>query len=442
MLKVSPNQHFLMTDDGKPFFWLGDTAWELFHRLTLAEAEHYLENRRRLSFNVIQAVVLAEMDGLHTPNANGDLPLIDDDPARPNEAYFRHVDAIIDLAAQKGLYIALLPTWGDKVFRLWGAGPQVFTVENALIYGKWIGARYADRPNIIWVNGGDRPETRNGVDYALAIWRSMAQGMRESIGADALMTYHPMGGASSSAHFHAERWLDVNMWQSGHSMTDTPVWDMIASDYARQPVKPVLDGEPNYEDHAINPFTRRWSPEMGCFTDYDVRKQAYRAVFAGACGHTYGHHSVWQFYTPQRTPVNFPQNHWQQAIERPGAAQMKHLPALLQSRPYFERIPDQSLIASPNGNGASHMQATRAADGSYAFVYIPQANQPFTVNTTSLTGDALAAWWFDPRSGTAQALGTLKRQPQVSFTTPDSGPDWVLVLDDAARGYGLPGAFR
>lgn len=442
MIKVSPNHRFLMTEDSKPFFWLGDTAWELFHRLTLDEAEQYLENRRRLAFNVIQAVALAEFDGLHTPNPNGDLPLLDDDPTRPNEAYFRHMDAIIDLARQKGLYIGLLPTWGDKVFRLWGAGPQVFTVENAFSYGKWIGARYADRPNIIWINGGDRPETRNGVDDAIEIWRSLARGLRESIGSDALMTYHPSGGASSSTIFHADDWLDLNMWQSGHSMVDTPVWNMIAADYARQPVKPVLDGEPNYEDHAINPFTRRWSPEMGCFTDHDVRKQAYRAVFAGACGHTYGHHTVWQFFTAQRSPVNFPQNNWQQAIERPGAAQMKHLPALLYSRPYFERIPDQSLIASENGSGASHMQATRASDGSYAFVYIPQANQQFTLNSASLSGKALVAWWFDPRLGTVQSLGSLERTAQMHFTTPDNGPDWVLVLDDAARGFSIPGSLR
>ena len=92
--------HFLVTESGQPFFWLADTAWELFHRLNRAEAEHYLETRRRQGFNVIQAVILAEMDGLHVPNANGHVPLLGDDPTRPNEFYFRYVDEIIRLAAE------------------------------------------------------------------------------------------------------------------------------------------------------------------------------------------------------------------------------------------------------------------------------------------------------------------------------------------------------
>jgi hypothetical protein len=141
---VSANRRFLQTETGAPFFWLGDTAWELFHRLTVEEAEFYLENRRRKGLNVIQAVALAEFDGIRTPNAYGDYALTDEDPTRPNEAYFRHVDAVIDLAAAKGLYVGLLPTWADKVTPMWGAGPAIFTVENAHSYGRWLGARYKD----------------------------------------------------------------------------------------------------------------------------------------------------------------------------------------------------------------------------------------------------------------------------------------------------------
>src|SRR3954452_8816814 len=102
-VQVSANRRFLQTVDGQPFFWLGDTAWELFHRLTLEEANDYLEKRQTDEFNVIQAVALAEFDGLETPNAYGEKPLKDNDPAQPNGAYFRHVDAVFDLAAEKGL---------------------------------------------------------------------------------------------------------------------------------------------------------------------------------------------------------------------------------------------------------------------------------------------------------------------------------------------------
>src|SRR5262249_18837819 len=91
-LRVSENRRFLVRADGTPFFYLADTAWELFHRLDFEQAEDYLENRAAKGFTVIQAVALAEFDGLTEPNANGDLPLIDQDPARPNAAYFEHVD--------------------------------------------------------------------------------------------------------------------------------------------------------------------------------------------------------------------------------------------------------------------------------------------------------------------------------------------------------------
>ena len=189
-IRVSANQRFLMTEHGEPFFWLGDTAWELFHRLSLPEAEHYLDVRRQQGFNLIQAVALAELDGLHTPNANGHIPLAGDDPTRPNEFYFRHVDAIIRMAAEKGLYIGLLPTWGDKVHaRLWGIGPVIFNTDNARIYGRFLGERYRNDPNIVWILGGDRPA--EGYE---AIWTAMAQGITEGLGFKPFFTYHPLKG--------------------------------------------------------------------------------------------------------------------------------------------------------------------------------------------------------------------------------------------------------
>ena len=133
-LKVSENKHFLMFEDGTPFFYLGDTGWELFHRLTKEETEKYLENRRSKGFTVIQAVVLAELDGLNTPNAEGNKPLINNNPLTPNEKYFEHVDWVLKKAEEKGIFIGMLPTWGDKWNQKWGVGPQIFNPGGNL-YG-------------------------------------------------------------------------------------------------------------------------------------------------------------------------------------------------------------------------------------------------------------------------------------------------------------------
>lgn len=120
-LKVSDNKRFLVHENGKPFYWLGDTAWELFHRLNREEAEKYLKNRAEKGFTVIQAVALAELQGLKDPNPYWELPLENFDPTKPRDAYFQHVDWIIDKAAELGLYIALLPTGAIKYSKIIGA---------------------------------------------------------------------------------------------------------------------------------------------------------------------------------------------------------------------------------------------------------------------------------------------------------------------------------
>ncbi len=429
---VSANQRYLVTEEGKPFFWLGDTAWELFHRLNLEEAKEYLSNRAAKRFTVIQAVVLAEFDGLRIANANGDLPLIDNDPTHPNEAYFNHVDAIVELAANLGLYIGMLPTWGDKVTAMWGSGPVIFNPENARIYGSWLGKRYAKMTNIIWILGGDRPAATETEDY-LPVWRAMAEGIDEGVGFRVLKTYHPMGGYSSSHWLHEERWLSINMMQSGHGGGhDVPVWDMVTQDYGLKPVKPVLDGEPNYEDHPVSPWPK-WDPANGYYRDYDVRKQIYRSVFAGACGVTYGHHSIWQFFQPGRDPITYPDRFWNEALDRPGACQVQYLRALIESQPYMGRIPDQAMLVSDPGSGGEHMQATRDKDGRYALVYCPTARE-VTVKLDIFKENSVYASWYDPRTGQYQAIGGFPNKGTKTFTPPPDGPDWVLVLETKAPG--------
>ncbi len=433
-IKVSQNGRFLATEQDRPFFWLGDTAWELFHRLTREEAEEYFSNRAGKRFNVIQAVALAEVDGLNTPNRYDERPLVDNDPDKPNEAYFQLVDEFIQMAAGHGLYIGLLPTWGDKVAHMWGAGPIVFTPQKAYRYGLWLGKRYSQQTNIIWILGGDRPafyqDPQGEARDDREVWREMARGVREGVGEQPmLMTYHPAGGHSTSEWIHDEAWLDMNMMQSGHGGGhDVPVWDWIAHDYNLTPVKPTIDGEPNYEDHPVSPWPT-WDPARGYFRDNDVRKQCYRSVFAGGCGVTYGHQSIWQFYETWRSPITFPERDWHDALNRPGGGQLQYLRNLMESRPYFSRIPDQEMLLSDPGEGGEHVQATRDAGGSYAFVYLP-TSKPVRVNTECLSGPHIKAQWYDPRTGLWRVTAKSQAVGQNEYIPPeDDGPDWVLVLD-------------
>ncbi|HZN64330.1 MAG TPA: DUF4038 domain-containing protein, partial [Tepidisphaeraceae bacterium] len=175
-LRVSDNKRFLVRQDGTPFFWLGDTAWELFHRLNREQADQYLQDRAEKGFTVIQAVVLAELDGLDDPNPYGHTPLRSNDPTKPNEDYFKHVDYVVNKANSLGLHIGMLPTWGDKWNKKWGKGPEIFNPQNAAAaYGQWLGNRYKDK-RIIWILGGDRPIES---DLHKEITRAMAQGLRK-----------------------------------------------------------------------------------------------------------------------------------------------------------------------------------------------------------------------------------------------------------------------
>ena len=122
-LRVASNGRTLEHEDGTPFFYLGDTAWQLFHRLNREEADRYLCDRAAKGFTVVQAVVLAELGGLEVPNPYGHLPLHDRDPTRPVEPYFRHVDWIVNRAVELGLVIGMLPTWGSHWKRVGQAPP-------------------------------------------------------------------------------------------------------------------------------------------------------------------------------------------------------------------------------------------------------------------------------------------------------------------------------
>lgn len=430
-LRVSDNRRFLVKEEDSPFFYLGDTAWELFHRLDRAEADRYLQNRANKGFTVIQAVVLAEHE-YEKPNRYGAHPLHDNDPTKPNEAYLEHVDYIVDSAEAKGLFIGMLPTWGDKWNKAWGKGPEIFTPENARIFGQVLGKRYADKP-IIWILGGDRAVEN---DTHRAIIEAMASGLTEGDGGAHLRTFHPMGGHTSAEYFHEADWLDFNMWQTGHSRNHA-CWKDIAGDYALTPVKPCMDAEPGYEDHP-NGF----DVKNGYLDEYDVRKAAYWDLFAGAFGHTYGCHDIWQFLnTDHFAPVTAARTSWQTAIDLPGAGQVQYARWLLESRPFLTRIPDQSLIVGDNAEGTDHLQATRDEAGSYALIYTA-SGKPIVVNTEKMRASRLVAHWYDPRTGEAARLGEIKSGGALTFVPPrtdNEGNDWVLVLDDVAADYPAPG---
>ncbi|PID68597.1 MAG: hypothetical protein CR989_04765 [Flavobacteriales bacterium] len=441
-LKVSDNQRFLVTEDGKPFFWLADTAWELFHRCNREEAEMYLKKRSEQGFNVVQAVALAEIDGLNVPNSYGQTPLVKNDPTKPNEKYFEHIDDVIKMADSLGIYIALLPTWGDKLYKdSWGVGPEIFNKNNARVFGNWIGNRYKDYDNIIWVIGSDRTPRENTDD--VEVWNQMAEGIAESAGGyeNTLMSFHPQPeeNGGSSTWFHNEKWLDFNMHQTGHC-AKRQTYKNIAHDYNLKPVKPTLDAEPLYEDHP-NCFNAK---ELGHSVPADIRRIMYWNVFAGAFGQTYGCHDVWQMYKVGREGINQPLRPWPLALELPMANQVKHLKNLFLSRPFLSRIPDQSMISEEQSDNNDYVSATRDKEGTYAFFYFPTGRKT-TLDISNLQGENFYTWWYDVRTGaTFKGDQISKDSSKIQITPPSKGKgnDWVFVVDSTLKNYPPPGTIE
>lgn len=448
-LKVSANHHYLEFTDGTPFFYLGDTAWELFHRLNREEATKYLENRSSKGFTVIQAVVLSEVNGLTVPNANGDLPLINGDINNLNPAYFQHVDFIVDKAQQLGLFIGMLPTWG----KYWKSSSSIFK-DNAAAkaYGQFLGARYRDK-NIIWILGGDRaidnPQERATVD-------ALAEGLREGDAGHHLMTFHPIGPADSSEMLNDAKWLDFNMYQSSHAARDLDNGLYAENDRKLTPLKPTLDGENRYEEIPVG-FYLAGVAGIPRFDDFDVRQAAYWSVLAGACGHTYGDNNIWQMYKPPASSpsaamstnkwlgreesligANVP---WFEALDRPGAFQMKYFRKLFESVPFRTLTPMQSMILDGPTTGGAKVRAAVSSEGSFAIIYSP-FGEAFTLSKTLLKAQLLREFWYDPRYGITYEIHRSQRWGLQRYTPPTSGrgQDWILLIEDAAANFSLPDA--
>src|SRR5262249_57393121 len=77
---------------------------------------------------------------------------------------------------------------------------------------------------------------------------------------------------------------------------------------------------------------------------------------------------------------------------------------LFELRPWYRLVPDQSVLASDEGNGTDRIVAARAEDGSFVMAYLP-TGQPVGLKMDKLSGKSVKARWYDPREGTWREIG-------------------------------------
>lgn len=315
--------------------------------------------------------------------------------------------------------------------------------EGAKAYGTFLAQRYKDHPNIIWVIGGDIQG-----NIKQDVWDTLARTIK-SIDKRHLMTFHPRGRHTSAKWWAQAEWIDFHTYQSGHRAygqrmgnkdypipdnTEEDCWMYVDSTWAYKPIKPVLDSEPSYEDIPVGlhfPDGPRWKAS-------DVRRYAYWDVFAGACGHTYGHNAIMQMHTPGKAVAYASTSKtWYEAQRDSGYVQMKYLKALMLSLPYFDRVPDQKVIYSSNGTRYDRLIATRGKD--YLLVY-DYTSRDINADLSTVSGKKKDVWWMDCQSGNLTFLGTFtdgrhvfKAQRPANNTLPVC--DGVLIAIDSTKRY-------
>ena len=407
-VRVGPDHRHVVDQNGLPFLIHGDMPWSLISGVTEEEAEHYLENRRQQGFNSIVVNLIEHK--FHGPvNRYGEGPFTTPgDFSTPNQKYFQHADWVIRRAGEKGIQVFLDPIYlGYK-------GTDEGWVEEALAngpekcrnWGRYVGKRYRDFDNLVWLMGADR-----NPEQALDDVDAVASGIKE------FDNRHLFTAGSDPEYSAVDRyagggWLDLNS-----TYTYGIVHKKLLADYNRIPVMPDFLLETTYEgEHNAPPV--------------QIRRQAYWAILCGAAGQFFGNLPLWGFNPG-----------WENAMDATGSQDMMRVKAVFTSRPWYELMPDQKHEVVIDGlgefNGLDYLAVARTVDGATVIAYLPTA-RVFTVDLSKVAGTAAQAWWYNPRNGNADAAGKFATGAKQKFAPPAEG-DWVLVLDDAARKLAPPG---
>ena len=441
-LKASSNNRYLVDQNNVPFLMIGDAPQTLIANLSRSEAAEYISNRSRYGINTLWINLLCNysdgcnkdattFDGVAPFSSVGDL-------SAPNPAYFQRADEMMSLAAEHNMLVLLDPIETSS----WLGVLRANGMDKAFAFGQWLGNRYKNFPNIIWMHGNDFQSWQNVTDDALV--QAVARGIR----------------ITDKTHLHT---VELNYLTSGSlddptwaplvelnaAYTYFPTYARVLSEYNRPNYKPVFLVEANYEfEH--NPCTDGGSPN-------NLRRQGYWAMLSGATGQIYGSAYTWRL-----------QSGWETKLDSPGAIQLGYFKDLFAPRKWFDLVPDQthSLVTSGydsfaglignladyigkdcsrifaflkkrTGFGSittnSYLTAARTPDGSLAMAYLP-TTRTITVDMSKLAG-SMEAHWYDPTNGRYLKVegSPFTNAGAKQFTPPGNNSagdgDWVLLFE-------------
>ncbi len=415
-LRASDNGRYFVDQQGKPFLYQADTGWQIFARLTLAEAREYLATRKGQGFTAIQVMLSINPD---SANRDGQKPFVNYDFARPNEAYFTHVERVVRAADSLGLLLNIAPLWTGCCREGYGVGAKVEMyarngVDKSRRLGQWLGKRFVRYPNIFWTIGGDNDPLSVRKEL-----EALAQGIRATAPLQ-LITFHARPPHSSTDLFQYAPWLSFSMvytyWREKPNDYVNPeqmpeVYEVAHREYLKSDKMPFILGESQYEGSG-----KLYANDIG--QPHHIRRQAYWTMLSGGAGHAYGHDGWF-----------FPPN-WREILQYPGAGQLGHLVRFFRQLPWWQLVPDLRHQVVVNGYGryteSDYVTVAVTETKDVLVAYLPKPG-PLTVDLSQLKSPRLAVKWFNPRTGEYTDGGTVSNQGVKKLYSPLQ-EDWVLLL--------------
>jgi hypothetical protein len=427
--RVSTNGRYLVNQvTGKPFFITGDAPQTLAVQVSDADVRTYLVDRASRGFNAIWVILADNYDQTGAPdNYYGHAPFDGADFTNEDPAYWAHMDWVIQEAERYGIVVFANPMFvGNAKEHYYYASVQATSEATIMAYGAWLGARYANYPNIVWLLGGDTDFSETGVPQKLG---ALAAGLR-STDQNHLLTFEACNTACTpQSQSTMDAWnqptkMSVNWVYSTYS----GIQASCARNYARTGALPTLAGEDRYEgEHAM--------------TEPQVREEGYWEVLSGCTvGRMFGNNPIWCFNS------TVPSLHcdsgitWQDSLNSAGSRAQEYFGRLMRSREFWKMVPDMNHAVLTGGYGSGTTLAVGActSDGETCIVYDPIGNRQDPQIAMSHFSGKVRGWWFNPSTAAATDLGTFRNSGTRTFTPPN-GNDWVLVLDLASAKFPAPG---
>ena len=425
-LRVGSSGRFLEDQRSVPFLIAADTGWCMVNGLTDEEIDIYLSARKAQGFNAIQFQLMTHHSGCgvggDSVDRYGQRPFTtgDSDWSIPSEAYWSRVDSILNKIKARDMLALVTPAYlGFACFygtEGWCPEMDAQTSQQMADYGTFIGHRYRNQGNIVWIAGGDaNPLDYPGMDGKVDALMSALAAADTS---HQLITGHAGRHVSAFESFGAHPWLTLNSAYDGETCPDDSIADQIRTEFQRTPVMPLHSIEQRYDAEGA---------DADC-----LAAQFLWSALGGGVGQSYGNGLVWNFSSAWNDPGS--------GINSPLASVHTNSAKLVRSRRFWLVAPDyaHAVVISGFGSGTSTVATARASDGETIMSFVPDAGTHLTVDMTRISGAQAAAWWFDPITATATSIGSIPTSGSMQFVSPAASA--VLVLDNASLNLPPPGS--